>query len=367
MLAAGTRAFLEGPVRHHGNGRLRPGRRPCRRFSRPAPGATALSDVRIFLPGYRDVVEQFTHIQIVGQCAGAWRRCRPARSGWPRPGTACRSMSCCARNFTTGPAIPMATNRAGTGPTTTSGFGRFASAAAQLAAGSLDKNWAADLVHANDWQAALVPAYLAWNAVKIPTILTIHNLAYQGLFPKESLRRIGAPARFLPYRRPRILRQTVLPQGRHRLRLASDHRQRDLCQGDHHAGTRLRARGPAPPPLRRRATDRHPERHRRKLGPARLRATGAAVRRRRLGRQARQLRLRPPAIRTGAVARTDLRPGRAAGSPEGHRSRAGGRRRDHRCRRPDHRHRQRRTRHRAGAGRCAPPPAGCDRRRHRLQ
>jgi starch synthase len=38
-----------------------------------------------------------------------------------------------------------------------------------------------------------VPAYLAWNATKIPTILTIHNLAYQGLFPKESLRRIGAP------------------------------------------------------------------------------------------------------------------------------------------------------------------------------
>jgi starch synthase len=72
-------------------------------------------------------------------------------------------------------------------------FGRFASAAAQLAAGTLDQNWAADLVHANDWQAALVPAYLAWNAIRIPTILTIHNLAYQGLFPRESLRRIGAP------------------------------------------------------------------------------------------------------------------------------------------------------------------------------
>ena len=34
-------------------------------------------------------------------------------------------------------------------------FGRFASAAAQLAAGTLDKKWAADLVHADDWQAAL--------------------------------------------------------------------------------------------------------------------------------------------------------------------------------------------------------------------
>jgi starch synthase len=72
-------------------------------------------------------------------------------------------------------------------------FARLASVAAELAAGKLDENWAADLVHANDWQAALVPAYLAWSGIEIPSILTIHNLAYQGLFAKESLGRIGAP------------------------------------------------------------------------------------------------------------------------------------------------------------------------------
>src|SRR5947207_6381757 len=71
--------------------------------------------------------------------------------------------------------------------------GGLAAAAAELAMGTLDKNWAADLVHANDWQAALVPAYLAWMGAKIPSVLTIHNLAYQGIFPRESLRRIGAP------------------------------------------------------------------------------------------------------------------------------------------------------------------------------
>ena len=59
-------------------------------------------------------------------------------------------------------------------------FGRLASAAAQLAAGLLDKNWTADLVHANDWPSALTPAYLAWRGARIPTLLTIHNLAYQG-------------------------------------------------------------------------------------------------------------------------------------------------------------------------------------------
>jgi glycogen synthase len=149
-------------------------------------------DVRILLPGYRDVVEQFLHIQIVGKC--------PPLADMP---------ACSLGLTATKDGLPVYVllcpqlyDRPGNPYGDTSGrdwpdndvrFGRFASAAAQLAAGTLDKNWAADLVHANDWQAALVPAYLAWNAVEIPTILTIHNLAYQGLFPKESLRRIGAP------------------------------------------------------------------------------------------------------------------------------------------------------------------------------
>ena len=55
-------------------------------------------DVRIMLPGYRDVVEQFSHIEIVGQCAALAEM--PACSlGRARPGTACRSTSCSARNL----------------------------------------------------------------------------------------------------------------------------------------------------------------------------------------------------------------------------------------------------------------------------
>jgi starch synthase len=57
----------------------------------------------------------------------------------------------------------------------------------------VDPNWSADIVHANDWQSSLVPAYLAWQGIPLPTILTIHNLAYQGLFRKDVLRNIGAP------------------------------------------------------------------------------------------------------------------------------------------------------------------------------
>src|SRR6201994_266653 len=153
----------------------------------------ALSDVRILLPGYRDVVEQFTHVQIVGHCDALAEM--PAcslglastRDGLPVYVVLCPQLY-------DRPGNPYGDASGRDWPDNDVRFGRFASAAAQLAASALDKNWAADLVHANDWQAALVPAYLAWSKVKIPTILTIHNLAYQGLFPKESLRRIGAPA-----------------------------------------------------------------------------------------------------------------------------------------------------------------------------
>ena len=72
-------------------------------------------------------------------------------------------------------------------------FARLASVAASLAAGHLDPAWRADVVHLNDWQSALAPAYLSWNGARIPSVLTIHNLAFQGLFERETLYRIGAP------------------------------------------------------------------------------------------------------------------------------------------------------------------------------
>jgi starch synthase len=150
------------------------------------------ADIRVLLPGYTDVVEQLTHIQIVGECAAkaempAARLSRAStRDGLPVYVLLCPQLY-------DRPGNPYGDEEGRDWPDNDIRFARFASAAAELAAGSLDKNWAADLVHANDWQAALVSAYLAWSGAKIPSILTIHNLAYQGLFPKDTLRRIGAP------------------------------------------------------------------------------------------------------------------------------------------------------------------------------
>ncbi len=59
--------------------------------------------------------------------------------------------------------------------------------------------WPADLLHCHDWQAALVPVllktvYAADPAFRhLPTILTVHNLGYHGLFPRDVLARVGLP------------------------------------------------------------------------------------------------------------------------------------------------------------------------------
>ncbi|MCY0965593.1 glycogen synthase GlgA [Parathalassolituus penaei] len=62
-------------------------------------------------------------------------------------------------------------------------FGLFARIAADLALDRYSIGWKADLVQANDWQTGLVPAFLSEEAVRPATIFTIHNMAYQGLFP----------------------------------------------------------------------------------------------------------------------------------------------------------------------------------------
>ncbi len=57
-----------------------------------------------------------------------------------------------------------------------------------------------DIAHAHDWQAALIPAYLKLNYKHDPffenckTILTIHNLAFHGMFPNKSFSKLGLPS-----------------------------------------------------------------------------------------------------------------------------------------------------------------------------
>lgn len=73
-------------------------------------------------------------------------------------------------------------------------FAALAFAGAAIARG-LIPGYAPRIVHAHDWQAALAPAYLHYDpAPGVRSLLTIHNLAFQGRYPPEMLARLGLPA-----------------------------------------------------------------------------------------------------------------------------------------------------------------------------
>src|SRR5215475_13941221 len=55
-------------------------------------------------------------------------------------------------------------------------------------------DWRPNFLHLNDWTSALSAGYLAWRGSTTPSILTIHNLAYQGLFDAGCLEQLGIPA-----------------------------------------------------------------------------------------------------------------------------------------------------------------------------
>jgi starch synthase len=74
-------------------------------------------------------------------------------------------------------------------------FAALARAAAALALGEVAGVFTPDVVHAHDWQAGLAPAYLHYAGGAGPgTVLTVHNLAFQGLFPAGLLTSLGLPA-----------------------------------------------------------------------------------------------------------------------------------------------------------------------------
>jgi starch synthase len=61
--------------------------------------------------------------------------------------------------------------------------------------------WRPDVVHVHDWQVGLVPALILQQRIEgwgnpPPTCLTIHNLAYQGVFPAEAFALTNLPADF---------------------------------------------------------------------------------------------------------------------------------------------------------------------------
>jgi starch synthase len=72
-------------------------------------------------------------------------------------------------------------------------FAVFCRAVHALAVDAAGLDWRADLVHCNDWQTGLVPPLLAETPQAPASLFTIHNLAYQGQFDRDTFDALGFP------------------------------------------------------------------------------------------------------------------------------------------------------------------------------
>ena len=112
-------------------------------------------------------------------------------------------------------------------------FAALARTAAAIGQGAIP-TFVPQVVHAHDWQAALAPAFLHYGGRPRPgSVMTVHNLAYQGKFPKEMLSDIGLPPESFDDRWGRILRRDRFLEGR-----------TAICRSHHHGVAHLCARDP---------------------------------------------------------------------------------------------------------------------------
>lgn len=70
-------------------------------------------------------------------------------------------------------------------------FGIFCKAIVELA-----QKKGVDILHLNDWHTALSALYIKEKKLKIKTVFTIHNLAYQGIFDKSSLEKLDIDTKY---------------------------------------------------------------------------------------------------------------------------------------------------------------------------
>jgi starch synthase len=78
-------------------------------------------------------------------------------------------------------------------------FAALAKTAAAIGQGLLS-GFVPDIIHIHDWQAALTPAYLRYSGKPGPaTVITVHNLAFQGQFPADMLATLELPPESLTF------------------------------------------------------------------------------------------------------------------------------------------------------------------------
>jgi starch synthase len=153
-------------------------------------------DVQLVLPGYPHALEAAVDRTIEANLPGpelpdgSGERTRIVRARMPDSGLPVHLVDCPSLFAREGTLYQDSRGR--DWPDNGQRFAHFSRVAAAIATGRLVPGWRADVVHANDWHTGLLPLQLGTDVEDRPgTLFTIHNLAFQGLFPSSIIGAVG--------------------------------------------------------------------------------------------------------------------------------------------------------------------------------
>jgi len=155
-------------------------------------------DVRLLLPGFRGFLDAFPGITDIARLTTPFAAERVRVCLTRLPGSESLAYLVDHPAFYDRPGNPYAGPDSSDWPDNHRRFGLFGWIAAELARGA-DPGWRPDILHGHDWHTGLAPAYLAARppaAGHVPTVFTVHNLAYRGPFPGTIFPELALPPEF---------------------------------------------------------------------------------------------------------------------------------------------------------------------------
>ncbi len=150
-------------------------------------------DVRVLIPGYSQVLKALESfkIEVFLSGIGGFPDARLLGSALP-DGTPLLVIDCPELFQRDGGIYQDATGA--DWPDNALRFGLLSKVAAILGGMESPLDWKPEIVHCNDWQSGLTPAYMHFSPGGAPCVMTIHNLAFQGVFPPQSVTELALPA-----------------------------------------------------------------------------------------------------------------------------------------------------------------------------
>jgi starch synthase len=89
---------------------------------------------------------------------------------------------------------PYLNNRGEDWPDNPQRFGLLSRVAALLGGAASPLEWRPQVVHCNDWPCGLAPVYLSFERNRAAAVMTVHNLAFQGICDASWMTQLGLPA-----------------------------------------------------------------------------------------------------------------------------------------------------------------------------